>query len=96
MYTAGEMLVNLVLMVFSALGWAYVSGKIVDIIVNANPDGIAFKNRMDDLNRYISFYELKPDVAQQLREHPDDDRVGRDAADSGNDRVRWSQRADRR
>lgn len=68
-YTVGEMFVNLVLLVVGALGWAYVTGKIVDIIVNANPDQTDFKNRMDDLNRYIAFYDLKPDVAQQLREY---------------------------
>ena len=62
-----EMMLNLLFLVCGALGWAYVTAQIVDIIVNANPDATAFKNRMDDLNRYVSFYELKPDVAQRLR-----------------------------
>ena len=68
-YTMTEMMLNLLFLVCGALGWAYVTAQIVDIIVNANPDATAFKNRMDDLNRYVSFYELKPDVAQRLREY---------------------------
>ena len=62
-------MLNLLFLVCGALGWAYVTAQIVDIIVNANPDATAFKNRMDDLNRYVGFYELKPDVAQRLREY---------------------------
>ena len=35
----------------------------------ANPDSIAFRNRMDDLNRYITFNEINPTIAQKLREY---------------------------
>ena len=42
---------------------------VVDIIVNANPHETAFKNRMDDLNRYIDFYRLQSDDARRLREY---------------------------
>ena len=47
------------------------SAIIVNIIVNANPDDTTFKNRIDDLNRYISFYsdKLDPEIAQRLREY---------------------------
>ena len=68
-FSTGEMFVNLVLLVFGALMWAYVTAKIVDIIVNANPDGTAFKNRMDDLNRFISFYDMPGETAQRCREY---------------------------
>ena len=69
MFTVGEQAVNLLLMVTGAIGWAYLTAEIIDVIVNQNPDETNFKNRMDDLNRYVSFYELKPDVAQRLREY---------------------------
>ena len=68
-FSTEEQLVNLFLVVFGALGWAYVTAKIVEIIVNYDPDATAFKNRIDHLNRFISFYELKPDVARQCREY---------------------------
>ena len=35
-----------------ALVWAYIVAKILDIVFHANPDWTAFKNRMDDLNRW--------------------------------------------
>ena len=53
----------------SAMGRAYVTARVVAIIVHANPDWTAFKHRMDQLNRYISFYRLPPDIALRLREY---------------------------
>ena len=79
--TTSEMFVSLWLLVFGAITWAYVTAKVVDIIINSSPDEIAFKNRMDDLNRFIRFYHLAPDMAQKLREcakiRPRSWRIGR-------------------
>ena len=70
MFTVGEQAVNLLLMVTGAIGWAYLTAEIIDVIVNQNPDETNFKNRMDDLNRYISFYDkITPEMGQKLREY---------------------------
>eukprot|EP00908_Phaeocystis_cordata_P025504 Transcript_7956.p1 GENE.Transcript_7956~~Transcript_7956.p1 ORF type:complete len:680 (-),score=124.39 Transcript_7956:256-2295(-) len=69
-FTVGEQAVNLLLMVTGAIGWAYLTAEIIDVIVNQNPDETNFKNRMDDLNRYISFYDkITPEMGQKLREY---------------------------
>ena len=52
----------------SAFGRAYVTARVVAIIVHANPDWTAFKSRMDQLNQYIGFYQLPPQIALRLRE----------------------------
>jgi hypothetical protein len=36
-----------------------VTGKIVDIIANGDPDTTHFKSKMDDLNRFCRFYGIK-------------------------------------
>jgi len=41
----------------------------VEIIANGDPDGSAFKQTMDNVNRLIAFYKLPTDVAIDLREY---------------------------
>ena len=69
LYTVGEQALNLVLMVFGALIWAYLTAEIIDVIVNQNPDETNFKNRMDDLNRYIAFYNIEKTVMPQMMDY---------------------------
>ena len=68
-FTSGELLANMFLVVFGALTWTYVTAQILDIVFNANPDHTAFKNRMDNLNRFISFNALEEATATKLREY---------------------------
>ena len=68
-FTHGELAFNLTLVVFGALVWTYFTAQILDIVFNANPDHTAFKTRMDNLNRFISFNDLDPEVASRLREY---------------------------
>jgi hypothetical protein len=68
-YTDGELVGDMLWYCLSAMGRAYVTARVVAIIVHANPDWTAFKHRMDQLNRYISFYRLPPDIALRLREY---------------------------
>jgi hypothetical protein len=58
----------MVWVLLSAFGRAYVTARVVAIIVHANPDWTAFKSRMDQLNQYIGFYQLPPQMAHRLRE----------------------------
>lgn len=80
-FTEEEILFNLLMVAFGALAWTYITAKILDIVFNADPDLTAFKNRMDDLNRFISFHTLGPNLAQQLREYFYETRIKR-AADT--------------
>ena len=59
-YNQPEMMIMLLITMINAFLWAWVTAKIVEVIVNSNPDSIAFRNRMDDLNRYITFNEINP------------------------------------
>ena len=70
-FNVPEQITALVWTILSALGRAYITAKLVEIIAHGNPDWTAFKHRMDQLNRYISFYRLEPQTAQQLREWAD-------------------------
>ncbi len=67
-FTVAEMLFDMVWVILSALGRSYVTARVVAILCNGNPDWTDFKNRMDQLNRYISFYHLPTDTARRLRE----------------------------
>ena len=56
-------------MVFGALTWAYLTAEIIDVIVNQNPDETNFKNRMDDLNRYIAFYGIEKVEMPKMKDY---------------------------
>ena len=77
--TAGEMVRELFWLMTSALGRAYITARLVEIFVHANPDWTEFKLQMDELNRYIKFYRLSPEMAQRLREYFYETRITRQA-----------------
>ena len=68
-FTTSELIANGLLVVFGAFFWTYVMAQILDIVFNANPEHTAFKNRMDHLNRFISFNDLHGETATKLREY---------------------------
>merc|ERR1719440_1756871 len=49
--------------------WAYVTARLVDIIVNTDPDTQHFRQTMDDLNRFCNFHGLPQNVGLELREY---------------------------
>ena len=55
-------------LVLSAMGRAYITARLVEILVHSNPDWREFKSRMDSLNRYIIFNRLPPELSIKLRE----------------------------
>ena len=57
-FTTTEDVSLIIIALVSSAVWAYVTGKIVDLIANANPDRTAFMQKMDDLNRFTNFYNL--------------------------------------
>ena len=40
-------------LLFCAMLWAYITARFVDVVTNADPDLIEFRNRQDDLNQFI-------------------------------------------
>ena len=48
---------------------ADVTGKVVDIISNSDPDRTAFRNGLDQLNGLCGFHQLSDAVRIELREH---------------------------
>ena len=78
-FSAGEMVRELLWLMISALGRAYITARLVEIFVHANPDLTEFKLQMDELNRYIRFYRLSPEMAQRLREFFYETRITRQA-----------------
>ena len=77
--STGEMVHELFWLMISALGRAYITARLVEIFVHRNPDWTEFKLQMDELNRYIKFYRLSPDMAQRLREYFYETRITRQA-----------------
>ena len=77
--STGEMVRELFWLMISALGRAYITARLVEIFVHRNPDWTEFKLQMDELNRYIKFYRLSPDMAQRLREYFYETRITRQA-----------------
>ena len=67
-FTDGEMFMDVLWIFVSAIGRAYVTARVVAIVVQRNPDWTAFKQRMDKLNMYINYYNLPSDMSQKLRE----------------------------
>ena len=53
--------------ILGALIWTYVTAAFVEVVVNTDPDATEFRNRMDDLNRYIKAVRLPGEIAQRLR-----------------------------
>jgi hypothetical protein len=51
--TIGEDVAVIVIALVSSATWAYVTGKVVDLIANGDPDTTAFQKQMDELNRFV-------------------------------------------
>jgi hypothetical protein len=66
LYTDVEELVIVVVALISSAVWAYVTGKIVDIIANGDPDTTSFKMKMDDLNRFCRFYGIQTNQVRSI------------------------------
>ena len=66
-FTVNEKILNVVLSFLGAILWAYVSARLVEVIVNANPEGLAFRNHLDGLNRFCRFHQLPQAMAMKLR-----------------------------
>ena len=66
-FTDGETVLNVVLSFWGAILWAYVSARLVEVIVNANPEQLAFRTHLDALNRFCHFHKLPTPMAMKLR-----------------------------
>jgi hypothetical protein len=62
-----ERVLRLVLLLTGALIWSYVIARFVEVIVSMNPDAKAFRNSIDELNRFVAIHELDRSLAQRLR-----------------------------
>jgi len=68
-FTRDECIILMVILFFGALMWVYVTAKFVDVISNSDPDQTEFRQTMDNLNRFISFNKLPPELAVRLRQY---------------------------
>ena len=68
-FTLGEQVLLVFLYLLAAFQWAYVTGMVVDIICNMDPDGTQFRKGLNQLNDYASFYRLSRNVRIELREY---------------------------
>lgn len=62
-----ETIVVTVLVILGALLWTYVLALFCDMITNANPAHVAFRQRLDGLNQFIQVYGLPTSTAMRLR-----------------------------
>ena len=53
---------------WGAILWAYVTARLVDVIVNANPESTRFDG-IDELNRFCAFSKLPKSMEIRLREY---------------------------
>jgi hypothetical protein len=64
-----EVIIRTGCVITGALIWTYVTAAFVEVIVNTDPDHIEFRNRLEDLNRYIVETKVPLEHAQKLREY---------------------------
>jgi len=69
LFRPGEEIALLITQLMAAALWAYVTARLVDIIVNTDPDTQHFRQTMDDLNRFCNFHGLPQNVGLELREY---------------------------
>ena len=62
-----EVIVTVVLAFAGAVIWAYVIALLVDVIVSSDPDATAFRNGLDELNRFMKFNRLPSETCMRLR-----------------------------
>jgi len=65
--STGERQMKLVLLLSGALIWTYVIARLVEVIVSVNPDGKAYRNSIDDLNRFVAIHNLPKPLSSKLR-----------------------------
>jgi hypothetical protein len=46
-----------------------VTAKFVDVISSSDPDATLWRNQIDDLNRFCSYYHLPNELCRSLREY---------------------------
>mgnify|MGYP006108200769 CR=1 FL=1 len=68
-FSVGEEIILCFMALVMSAVWACVTGKIVDLIANADPDRSAFWQLMDDLNRFTAYYNIPDKTAVDLREY---------------------------
>ena len=66
-YLLGETISLTVLVIAMAALWAYVTAKFVDVISSSDPDATLWRNQIDDLNRFCTFYHLPDQLRRTLR-----------------------------
>ena len=72
----GEIYMLNAIVMITAMIWALVTARLVDVIVQADPDITAFKQMLDDLNKFMDLYEIsseptgdgQPSLRRRLRE----------------------------
>ena len=69
MFHVHEQVVVLILQFLGAILWAYVTARLVDVIVNANPEATRFRQSIDELNRFCAFNKLPKAMEVRLREY---------------------------
>ena len=68
-FRPGEITLLVIAGMLACAFWAYVTARLVDIIMNADPDTTLFRRTMDDLNRFCAFHHLPLRNARELREY---------------------------
>ena len=68
-YLLGETISVTMLVIAMAALWAYVTAKFVDVISSSDPDATLWRNQIDDLNRFCTFYHLPDQLRRTLREY---------------------------
>ena len=64
-----EQAVCIALMLVSSLIYAQVIGTYCGVVANLNPEATAFRETLDDLNRFMTREELPNEMRQRLREY---------------------------
>jgi len=64
-----ERLMRMTLLLCGALIWSYVIARFVEVIVSMNPDAKAFRNSIDELNRFVAIQGIDNKLARRLREY---------------------------
>ena len=64
-----EQAVATMLMLFGSMLWAYIIATFCGMIAMMNPTGAAFRNTIDDLNRFMELQALEPEMKRRLREY---------------------------
>ena len=64
-----ERLVAILLLLGSGLLWGLVVGTFSGVFANANPAGREFRNRMDDLNRFMSYHAIPVAIQRRARDY---------------------------